>query len=468
MMIAGSSGGRPPKTVSWTGISYVPLYEGQTQTVQLDFANWDNSTVYWTLVEAGSSASLDSRVVGGQASGYINPGSGYTGGWSFNFTFSADATTEGPINYVVRVGSTPGNNDYLNQGNYALVDSSQTPTLVLDLDTASDVTNNIWVDSSGQNHNGGIYFLDAYSTDNGGVYLWNGSSTQAEVTGLNGSTYGTITLSAWIKPNTVTGSNQTIIAKELCYKLRINGDGTTTMSTGKGNSGWEVTATADAGAVTAGAWAHVVATSDTDYTRIYVNGGKVAETSGNIIGANTNPFDIGMYQTTGSPSDFFGGRMGEVKVWNYALTEANVVDQYNTHCTRYGLSTTTIQQLLGGTGTAGTGTLNGHPGHTVTLTPSTDGTNSPGTANPGDTITWNITSDSSLSGVRVYYWVDYDAVTSSTWTSGGNDGYVDLDTNGSGSFSRTVVSIPPVHSLFRMYIGVALHYGTITHGYIGV
>ena len=120
-----------------------------------------------------------------------------------------------------------------------------------------------------------------------------------------------------------------------------------------------------------------------------------------------------------------------------------------------------------GDGAPGSGQLTGYSGHTVTLTPSTNGANSPGKANPGDTITWTINSDASLNGALVYYWVDNDAVPSTNWTSGGNNGTVTLDASGGGSFSRTVVS-NPLHGLFRMYIGTSLYQGTITHGFIGV
>ena len=330
--------GSAPKTATWNGIYFDPIQEGQQQTITVDFANWDNSTVYWTLVEAGSSASLNSRVVGGQANGTIYPGNGDSS-QTINFTFSADATTEGTTYYVVRVGSTPGGNDYINNGNYTLRDSSQTPALVLDLDPANYNSSypTVWPDTSGQSHPGGIYNYNT-SDEAGGTFIFDGSTTQAEVTSLNNSTYGTVTLSAWIKPTAVTGSNQTIIAKELCHKLRINGDGTLTFSTAKGYSPWEVTGTIDAGVVTAGAWAQVVATVDADYTRMYVNGVEVTTTSGNVIGVNNSPFDIGMYQTTGSPSDFFGGLMGEVKVWNYAITGVDVINEYNTTAGRYGLN----------------------------------------------------------------------------------------------------------------------------------
>lgn len=349
--IIGTVGGRASKTVTWNGIAYEPIYEGQQQTVTIDFTNWDNSTVYWTIVEAGTSISLDSRVVGGQASGTLSPGNGDSS-QTINFTFAADATTEGAIYYAIRLGSTSGDNDYITQGNYQLVDSSQTPALVLDLDPANYVSGNTWPDTSGAGRNGSIHFATT-SSDSGGTFVWDGSTTQAEVPGLTGATYGTITLSTWIKPTVVTGSSQTLIAKELCYKLRINGDSTLTMSTGKGNSSWEVVATATAGLLTAGDWAHVVTTVDANATRIYINGVKVTEAAGNIIGYNNIPFIIGAYTSQGdnsSQSDFFGGLIGEVKVWNYALTETFVINQYNTTAARYGRSLIPLSLDFPGTG----------------------------------------------------------------------------------------------------------------------
>ena len=119
-----------------------------------------------------------------------------------------------------------------------------------------------------------------------------------------------------------------------------------------------------------------------------------------------------------------------------------------------------------GDGAPGYGTLVGYSG-AVALIPSTNGANSPSKANPGDTITWTINSDASLSGALVYYWVDNDAVPSTNWTYTSNMGTVTLDASGGGSFSRTVVSNPQ-HGLFRMYIGTSLYQGTITHGFIGV
>jgi hypothetical protein len=68
----------------------------------------------------------------------------------------------------------------------------------------------------------------------------------------------------------------------------------------------------------------------------------------------------------------------------------------------------------------------------------------------------------------MYWWVDNDAVPSSTWVENSNNGTVTLDGNGTGSFTRTVVSNVPSHGLFRMYVGMSLYQGFVTHGDIGV
>jgi hypothetical protein len=152
---------------------------------------------------------------------------------------------------------------------------------------------------------------------------------------LTSSVYGTISLSAWIKPDVVTGLTQAIIAKELCYKLEITTNGNIAWMTGKGYNPWEVTVYANPGLVTTSTWSNIVATVDADYTRIYVNGVKITETSGNIIGANSHAFNIGAYDST---NDLFAGSMGEVKMWNYAINEAAVISQYNSTAARYGQS----------------------------------------------------------------------------------------------------------------------------------
>lgn len=124
----------------------------------------------------------------------------------------------------------------------------------------------------------------------------------------------------------------------------------------------------------------------------------------------------------------------------------------------------------GGDGSQGS-TFNN--GATYFLTPSTNGIGNPGTAYPGDVITWTINSDASQAGREIIWWVDNDSVPVSNWVENpnyngtGNAGSVVLDGGGNASFSLTVVQ-NPTHGLFRLYISNSLYQGWLTHGYIGV
>ena len=176
MIIAGIIGslagsGAPSKTVTWGGIYYSPIQEGQEQHVDLNYSNWDSSTIYWTI-KNNLGAELTSQVT--PVSGSFNPGSG-SGSHAIYFTFNADATTDGPLTYYVWVGSGAGQQDYLTSDPYIVRDSSQTPALVLDLDPISLVSTGFgsqWNDTSGQSNNGELYNY-TYSSDNGYTIILN-------------------------------------------------------------------------------------------------------------------------------------------------------------------------------------------------------------------------------------------------------------------------------------------------------
>jgi hypothetical protein len=68
---------------------------------------------------------------------------------------------------------------------------------------------------------------------------------------------------------------------------------------------------------------------------MYLNGDEIANFSQTILGRNNNPFDIGMWQTTGSAQDFFTGSIGEVMMWNYGLTGGQISAYYLSTINRY-------------------------------------------------------------------------------------------------------------------------------------
>ena len=341
-----------PPSVTWTSISNTTAREGEQLTVTLDFLHWDNTDVYWYLVNNGSQ--ISGSQVTPNADVFYSPGTGNFS-QSFNFTFNADSTTDGPLTYYVRIENASGDLLVSQQGPYTVIDTSQAPELVLDVDPASLGTMfglTTWTDASGKGNNLAIT-NGSTSTDNGGVLIFNGATTYAGDTGDNvfkNAVFSSVTVSAWIKPNAVN-TNQTIISKEICYKLNITTDGRIVWMVGDvtGNS-WTTTIYASAGLVTTSTWSHVMATVDTDATKIYINGVLAQTGGGATLIVNNYRFAIGAYDSGPSTyGDYFGGRMGEVKMWNYALTANAVALQYNNTAARYGRSL--VSQSLSFNGT---------------------------------------------------------------------------------------------------------------------
>ena len=342
----GAGGGSSSKSASWYGITWEPVQEGQQNHAQIQLTNWDNSTVYWTVVGPGNS------YIGGQLASYsgsFNPGTGNNIA-GIDFTFLADRVTDGNSNYYVNIGSSPGQQDYVTGGPFTVRDSSQAPALVLDLNPANyNPSNvNVWPDISGNSYNAGIYSYAFNASEAGGVMTFDGT-TSCEVPGLaTGINYGSATASIWFKADAVTGAgNQTLMAKELVYKLRITDAGTINVNTSIDGTGWSGGGGTTSGAenLTAGVWNHLaLSINDNDNIRLYLNGVEIANFSQTILGRNNNPFNIGMWQTTGSPQDYFSGMIGEVRYYNYGLTGSQVLGYFNSTANRYGL--TPIPQSL--------------------------------------------------------------------------------------------------------------------------
>ena len=99
-----------------------PMNEGDTNTVYIQYENYPNRTLYWELDNFASASNADWQG-GVLPSGSFNVGG--TGTASFSWTTEADMITEGGEGYVVRVGTTPGGTDILNQ--YLTISDTSTP-----------------------------------------------------------------------------------------------------------------------------------------------------------------------------------------------------------------------------------------------------------------------------------------------------------------------------------------------------
>jgi hypothetical protein len=144
---------------------------------------------------------------------------------------------------------------------------------------------------------------------------------------------GPITVSAWIKPEDLTGT-RVIASKsgglnvDTQYELRING---TSAQFKIGNAAGSFFAATYTSALSVGSWYHVAGTFDGTTLRVYVNG-VLGETTATFTGTqatNTEPFVIGARGIISlSGETYFQGVIDEVQVSNIAWNQEQLVESY--------------------------------------------------------------------------------------------------------------------------------------------
>ena len=173
-----------------------------------------------------------------------------------------------------------------------------------------------------------------FDSGNGGSIVFDGSNDKTDFSTnvFNGLSNTGITMGAWVYFNSATGVEfisgtwTNTIANDQVGLLLVNStvgfavaDGSTAESSYKTNS------------LPTGTWVYVVGTWNTDRTyNMYVNG--LFDTTGTQVGngynsSSTGTFRIGA-QVTGRPR-YFDGKISQVKVYNRALSAAEVLQNYN-------------------------------------------------------------------------------------------------------------------------------------------
>jgi hypothetical protein len=187
-----------------------------------------------------------------------------------------------------------------------------------------------WTDLSGNGNNGTLTNSPTYLTDNGGIIDFNGSTNYADVTSsaLN-LDVGSIEL--WIKSDDPTDNlNQQIFARTNTSAGTFNIFKNTTnlfqfsirLTTNTQYSiGSDSTATTN--------WTHIVGTYDGTIQKMFVNAIQQSTTnsiSGTLNISGTLAINIAR-QTTGTV--YFDGKISTVRVYNKALTQQEIQQNYN-------------------------------------------------------------------------------------------------------------------------------------------
>src|SRR5262249_41591589 len=183
-------------------------------------------------------------------------------------------------------------------------------------------------DASGNGHTGVVTGATWTSSGRyGGALSFNGTNalvTVADAASLH-LTSG-MTLEAWVDPSVVTSAWRDVIYKgNDNYYLEGTSDQGGKPALGSTISPSPVYGSA---ALAAGTWTQLAATYDGSTLRLYVNGTQVASRAQRgSLPTSANPLQIGGDSLWGQ---YFSGVIDEVRIYNRALTQAEITTDMNT------------------------------------------------------------------------------------------------------------------------------------------
>ncbi|MBK6986132.1 MAG: T9SS type A sorting domain-containing protein [Bacteroidetes bacterium] len=227
----------------------------------------------------------------------------------------------------------------------------------------ANTTFNVYAETQG----GGNYGLDFDGTN--------------DVINTNITTPATnsLTIEAWIFPRATTYKRivsnyfaNTDQSGEIIldtYNTTNNGRGLRLVVEGAGNTLHQLTI---ANVLTLNAWNHVAGTFSNGVTKIYVNGTAVATSTAPFtsIPSCANPISIGEDPTI-LTSEYFNGKMDEVRIWTTARTQAEISGNMNNCLVGNESGLRNYFKLNENTGSTISDLITGAPGNMSGMTPST-------------------------------------------------------------------------------------------------
>jgi len=189
-----------------------------------------------------------------------------------------------------------------------------------------------WTDLSGQGNNGTLTNGPTYTSGANGYFAFD--NVNDYVTAPSSSSYafgtGDFTLEAWIYPTSFSGYTHLIaLPDQNTFGLKANtGDGALYFYSSSFNNypttGWTLTLNQ---------WNHVVFTRSSSVAYPYLNGIGYASKSG-----FTNNFSAQVLNIhNGFASEFTSCRISVVRIYNVALTAAQVAQNFEAYRGRYGI-----------------------------------------------------------------------------------------------------------------------------------
>jgi len=224
-----------------------------------------------------------------------------------------------------------------------------TDGLVLYLDTANPTSyisgSTVWNDLSGNMNNGTLFGTPTFNTSNGGNIDFDGindytniPNAASEINSLN------VSIGCWINQNTIHTSdvfNEIKMIAQLSttepgnsstFYLHLRNSGVIwRYQRGSGQFNFSPAATQETGK-----WVYYVGVSDTNNISLYKNGLLVGSTANNVSYLTLANNDINLVKGE-FDNTFFNGKISNVQIYNRALTEVEILKNYNSLKGRYGL-----------------------------------------------------------------------------------------------------------------------------------
>jgi hypothetical protein len=272
-----------------------------------------------------------------------------------------------------------------------------------------------WFDISGNGHHGTMHNV-VFSNSNNGIMQFNGTNGYVSIGNvIDNSPY---TISAVVKRNVTTGARNIVSTNESPFWFNGNNLGGG-FNNNFSNVYFNVGNNLD--------WMYVAIVFDGTYLKLYQNGSLVNMQLSYGGYYKSQPTFIGAHSSPGpnDPISFFDGYISSIRIYNVALTEEQILSDYESM----------FMVVSSGTTTTSTSTTT-TPAPTTTTTSTT--TTSTTTTTPAPTTTTTTTPSPVLTNLVLYY----DPSNSSSYSGSGTT-INDLSGNSlSGTLSNVTFTSP--------------------------
>lgn len=157
---------------------------------------------------------------------------------------------------------------------------------------------------------------------------FDGSDDYISIPSATAPTNLSVSMWVYVDDYTTVGSYPRLISKQGAFDLQMY-----TYSGAEGRLEWDIripaetdTQTTISDALQTGAWYYLTTTFDGESAKIFINGVEAASRTavGSISSSNSNPIRIGS-----NLSQYFDGKIDDVRIYNRALSPAEIADLYN-------------------------------------------------------------------------------------------------------------------------------------------